>query len=234
MLNLSLQLNELIERQAPPGRLGVGACLREVQQAHRRGARGQIERAGGQLQLRPRLGDVFFEPGERSPDQRPEPALGQALGERVNRGQAVKVDEVLLAVLDDFRFRVVHGSRLEADRFAEDDHLFAHREVFLHERQVPPPAMQPRRAVIEDELEDGLGVLLVPLNAERDDRAPGGNRLLKRQVGDSPQLPAVLVTPWPMQEQVFDSADLQPSQLRRAFRADAGQGGYGSGKGRDR
>ena len=144
------------------------------------------------------------------------------------------MDEVLFAVLDDFGLRVVHRPRLESYRLAEHDHLVAYRKILLHERQVPPAAMQPRCPVIENQFKDGLRVLLKPLHAEGDDGAPRGGRLAELQLGNGPEMPAVLVAPWPMQEQVFDGANLQPCQLRRAFRADAGQRGHRSGKRRDR
>ena len=79
-----------------------------------------------------------------------------------------------------------------------------------------------------------LVCLLEPLHAEGDDGAPRGRRLAELQLGNGPELPAVLVAPGPMQQQVFDGADLQPRQLRRAFRADAGQHRHWSGQGRDR
>ena len=169
---------------------------------------------------------------QRPPDERAQPALRQTLGERINRRQAVEVDEVLFAVFDDFGFRMVHRARLEINRLAEHDHFVAHRKILLHERQVPPAAMEPRGPVVEDQLKDGLGVLLEPLHAEGDDRAPRRRRLAELQLGNRQELAAVLVAPWPMQQQVFDGADLQPGQLRRAFRADAVQGRHRSGQGR--
>ena len=81
--------------------------------------------------------------------------------------------------------------------------------------------MQPRGAVVEDQLEDGLGVLLEPLHAEGDDCAARRGRLAELQLGNGAELAAVLVAPRPVQQQVFDGADLQPGELRGAFRADA-------------
>ena len=92
--------------------------------------------------------------------------------------------------------------------------------------------MQPRGPVIENQLEDGLGVLLVPFDAEGDDGAPRGHGLAELQLGNRQQMAAVLVAPWPMQQQVLDGANLQPGQLRRPFRADAVQGRHRSGQGR--
>ena len=82
---------------------------------------------------------------------------------------------------------------LSESGFAEDDHLVAHGEVLLHERQVPPAAMQPRRAVVEDKLEDGFGVVIEPLDAEGDDVAARGGRLIELQFGDGPEVAAVFV-----------------------------------------
>ena len=75
---------------------------------------------------------------------------------------------------------------------------------------------------------------LIPLDAEGDDLAPRRRRLAELQLGNGPELAAVLVAAGPMQQQVFDGADLQPGQLRRAFRADAVQGCHRPGQGRGR
>ena len=147
--------------------------------------------------------------------------MRQTLGERVNWRQAAEVDDRVLAVFHDFCLRMVYRARLELNWLAEHDHFVAHRKILLHERQVPPAAMQPRGAVIEDKLKDGLGVLLVPFDAEGDDGAPRGHGLAELQLGNWQQMAAVLVAPRPMQHQVFDRANLQTGQLRRPFRPDA-------------
>src|ERR1017187_4182177 len=92
--------------------------------------------------------------------------------------------------------------------------------------------MEPRGPIVEDQLEDGLRVLLEPLHAQGDDRAPRGRRLAELQLGNWQELAAILVAPWPVQQQVLYGADVQPGQLRRAFRADAAQGCHRSGEGR--
>jgi len=144
------------------------------------------------------------------------------------------MDEVLLAVLEDFRFRVVHRPRFQCQQLAENDHFVAHGKVLLHVRQVPPAAVQPGRPVIENQLKDRLGVLREPLHPQGNDGASRRRRLVELQLGNWPELAAILVAVRPMQEQVFDGANLQPCQLHRAFRADTGQRGHGSGKGQGR
>jgi len=222
-LNPPLQRQELLERQPPPGQFRLRRVVREVQPADGLGARGQRGDCGVQRPRRPGRANRVRELPERPPDQRAQPALRQPLGQRVDGGEAVKVDEVLLAVFADFGLRVVEGSGLEVHRFAERNHFLAHREVFLHERQVPPAAMQPRGAVIEDQLEDGAGVVLIPLDSVGDHPAPRGGRHAQLQPGDGGKVAAVFVPGRPMPQQVLEGANLQPGQLRGAFRADAGQ-----------
>ena len=166
------------------------------------------------------IGDLALKLIQRPPDKRAQPALRQPFGERVNGSQAAEVDDRVLAVFHDFRFRMVHGARLELNRLAEDDHFIAHRKILLHERQVPPAAMQPRGPVIENQLEDGLGVLLEPLDAEGDDLASRCDWVAELQAGDRQQLAPVLVAPRTMQQQVLYGANLDAGQLRRPFRAD--------------
>ena len=91
--------------------------------------------------------------------------------------------------------------------------------------------MQPGGAVVEDQFVDGLGVLLEPLDAVGDDFAARGGRLVELQAGDGQEVPAVLVAARPVQQEVFDGENLQPGQLRGAFRADARQGGHWPGEG---
>ena len=51
------------------------------------------------LDLRPGVGDVRLELRERPPDERAQPALREAFGERIDRREAIEVDEVLLPAL---------------------------------------------------------------------------------------------------------------------------------------
>ncbi len=233
-LDLPLQRDELVQRQPPPGEVRFSRGVREVQQADGPGARWESRDFGGQRQFRPGLANPAFELPERPPDQRAEPALRHALSQRVNRGEAIEVDEVLLAVFQDFGLRVVHRPRFEVNRLSERDHFLPDREVLLHERQVPPAAMQPRGAVVENQLEDGLGAVLVPLDALGNNPAPRRGRLAELQSGYGVEMAAVFVAGRPMQQQVPDRANLQPGELRGAFRADAEQSRHRVVQGRER
>jgi hypothetical protein len=51
---------------------------------------------------------------------RAQPALRQALGQRINRRDAVDVDDALLAAFDDFGFGMVHRARLGFLQFSEN------------------------------------------------------------------------------------------------------------------
>jgi hypothetical protein len=126
---------------------------------------------------------------------------------------------------------MVHRARLEQERFAKHDHFVAGGEILFHERQIPPPAMQAGRAVIEDEFVDGPGMLLIPFYAVGHDFAPGRRRLVKLQAGDGQECAAILVAARPMQQEIFDGENLEPGQLRGALWADARQSGHTSGEG---
>src|SRR5208283_5724172 len=101
-----------------------------------------------------------------------------------------------------------------------NENLVAHGEILFHERQVPPAAMQPRRAVVEDDFKDRFAAAAKPFEAGRNDRAACGGRFLHRQFGDGAEMAAVLVSPWPVQEQILDGVNAEPRELCRAFAAD--------------
>ena len=220
-LDLRLQFDELVEREAAAGDFHVGHFFREVEQVNGAGQGGQ--RGRGFL----RLHDLRLELLERPPDQPAQPALRQPLGERINRRDAVEVDGDFLAGLDVFRLGMVDGARLERIGFAENHHVVADREILFEERQVPPAAMQPRRAVVENELEDGLGALGKIIHALRDDLAARGRGHAELQILDREKMAAVLVAARTVEEEIVDGENFQPRQLRRAFGADAGQSGHG-------
>ena len=126
-LDLPLELDELVQRESAPRCLRVRQGFGEVQHANRLGAggkgRGKLQPGG----LGQGIGDLTLKLIQRPPDKRAQPALGQPFGERVNGSQAAEVDDRVLAVFHDFRFRMVHGARLELHRLAEDDHFIAHQ-----------------------------------------------------------------------------------------------------------
>ena len=104
--------------------------------------------------LPPRVGDARFILLEHAPNQSPQPALRQVLGQRINRHDPTQMDEILLRRLNDFGFRMVDRARPERYDLAVDQHFVTGAKVLFQERQVPPAAMEPRRAIVEDELED--------------------------------------------------------------------------------
>ena len=91
--------------------------------------------------------------------------------------------------------------------------------------------MKPRGAIVQDEFEDRFCVLLEPFDAEGDHFAVRDRRFVQLQFRDRPEVAAVLITPWPVQQKVFDSTDFQPSELRGAFRTNAPKGGHRRGQG---
>ena len=168
-----------------------------------------------------RIANLRFKSFQRPPDQSAQPALRQAFGERIHRRDAVDVDETLLAALDDFGFGMIHRARLGLDELAEDEHLVADLEILFHERQVPPAAMQPRRAVVEDEFKNGFAAAAKTFQSLRDNRAARRERFVLRQFGDFAEMPAVFVTARRVQEQIFNRENAEPGKLRRAFAANA-------------
>ena len=130
-------------------RLGALAPVR-VPCVTRTLSRGSARRRPGHL--RPGVRDVPLVLGEGPPDERAQPALGEPLGERVDGREPAEVNEVLLPSLDDFRVRMIYGARLQRDGLAEDNHLVSRRKILLHVGEVPPAAMQPGGAVVEDQL----------------------------------------------------------------------------------
>src|SRR5205085_7253269 len=133
-----------------------------------RGSIWHLTLATSKLHL-PRLRDLAFKSLKRSPNQGSKPSLRQPFGQRVYRRDPAEVNEVLLAAFERFSFGMVDNPRLERVRFAKGEHLISHRKIILHERQVPPAAMQPGRAIVEDDLENGFGMLFEPFRPASND-----------------------------------------------------------------
>src|SRR2546426_465746 len=70
-------------------------------------------RGGTGNELPPRVGDARFILLEHAPNQSPQPALRQVLGQRINRHDPTQMDEILLSRLNDFGFRMVDRARPE-------------------------------------------------------------------------------------------------------------------------
>ena len=83
--------------------------------------------------------------------------------------------------------------------------------------------MQPRRAVVEDDFKNRFAAAAKPFEAQRDNCAAHRGGFLLCEFDNFAEMPAVLVTPRPVQEQILDGADIEPCKLRRAFAADAPQ-----------
>ena len=150
---------------------------------------------------------------------------GKSLGQRIDRRDAIEMDQAFLAVLHHLRLRMVDRARLERDRFAEHDHFVADLEIILHERQVPPPAMQPAGAVIQNEFEHGFGAFARPLHPQRLDSSPRDRRDAHLQFKNGTNLAPVVVAGWRVQQQILDCENSQPRQQPRPFLADPVQGG---------
>ena len=214
-----LQVQKLVEGQALSSLLRVGQFLWEVQLTHRFRPRGQRR----QDETRPRFPNLVLEASQRPPDQPAQPALGHPFGQRVNRSDAVDVNKQLVARFNHFGFRMIDDARLDRFQLAENHDLVVHGEIFLHERQVPPPAMQPASAVFEDKLKNRFGALPVGLEALSDDASASRGRSPHFELADAQEMPAVFVAPRPMQQQLLDGEQSEPGQLRGSFRPDAGQ-----------
>ena len=73
--------------------------------------------------------DFVFKFFQRAPDQRAHHARRQAFRQRMNRHDAVDVDEFVVARLDQFGFGMVNVARLERIRFAENQKLAPDRDT---------------------------------------------------------------------------------------------------------
>ena len=157
----------------------------------------------------------------RTPHGGPQPPLLDAVGQPVHRHDALEVDE-LLSLLGDLGLGVIHRARFLRGELAVHVDEVAGFVVALHVRHVPPAAMQPRRAVVEDELEQALAVAH-PLDASRHDRPGNRARVALGKGLGLVRLVAILVAPGAVPQQVDDRADAELGQARCALTADAGQ-----------
>src|SRR5262245_50670058 len=113
-LHLALQFDELVQCQSSPGGFWVIAVFREVEHSDRL----SLGRKTWDL---PRLKNLRFNLVQRAPNQRAQPALRQAFGERINRSESAEMDEIFFAGLHHFCFRMVKGARFGAEQLAKDD-----------------------------------------------------------------------------------------------------------------
>ena len=81
--------------------------------------------------------------------------------------------------------------------------------------------MQTPRAIFENQLENGLGMLSEPFYAEGHDSAVRDGRFMKLEFRNAAQLLTIFVTMGPMQQQILHRANPQPPQLCRPLRANA-------------
>ena len=105
------------------------------------------------------------------------------------------MEEIFFAGFDDFRLRMVDGPRLERNELAISEHFIALLEVFFHERQVPPPAVEPRRAIVQDKFEHRPVPVAPAFDAEGDDLSARRGCLAQPQISHGPNVSPVLVAP---------------------------------------
>ena len=100
----------------------------------------------------------------------------------------------------------------------------AHHEIILHEGQVPPAAVEPGGAVIENDFEDGFLAAPEFFEAQGDDFTASGAGFIEGEFGNGAEMAAVLVAAGRVQEEVTDGKELEPGELLGAFAADAPEG----------
>ena len=220
LADLPLKPDKLLQRQPLASQLGLPEVAGKMHRLERLRQRQPMTVVAGQ-QFGVSVGYVVGELLNDAPHRAAQPALLDAVGQPVHRHDALEVDE-LLALLGYLRLGVIHRTRFLRLEFAVDVDEVAGFVVALHVRHVPPAAMQPRRAVVDDELEQALAKTH-PLDARRDDRPGDGGIVALGQGLDLVRLVAVLVAPWPVPQQVGDGADAELGQARRALSADTGQ-----------
>jgi len=62
------------------------------------------------------------------------------------------------------------------------------------------------------------------------DPTAGRTGLAQLEVGDAPDMPAILISFGPIQEEVLDGPEAEPGELDRAFGPNSAQGPDGSGE----
>jgi len=153
------------------------------------------------------IGERFLDIGlllvEEAPDERAEPALGETFGERIDGSDAVEVNGVFLARFKHLGFGMIQSSRFEAAEFSIGKDLVTLTKIMLHERQVPPAAMESGGAVVQDEFEQGAAAAAKAIKAQGQDAAPDGGGNARFEVGDPANLAAVLIAAGAMPKKVL-------------------------------
>src|SRR5260221_4255026 len=116
------------------------------------------------------------------------------------------MNEALFPGLDDLRLGMVNRAWLNRTRFSKHNNLVPHGKVLFHEGQIPPAAMQPGGAIVQDEFENGFCVLLEPFDPKRDYSAMRDRRLVQLQLRNRPEVAAILIKPRPGQQQSFNTS----------------------------
>src|SRR5882724_12535625 len=83
--------------------------------------------------------------------------------------------------------------------------------------------MQPARAILENDFKHGFLAVAVSLQAQRDDFAARGTRLIDLHLRDGAEMSPVFIAARAVEQQVFNRVESQPRQLRRALGTDAAQ-----------
>jgi len=211
-----LEDEQLVEREPPPRRLGLGQGGREVEGPQRPPPRQQPVPAARLLGQE--LRHLLPAGGQRVVHDGAEHAGREPLRGGVDGDDAARVQRVVGVAGEDLELLHRHHQRAEALHAAVDDEP---RPAPDQPPQVPlaePGALQDPAAVGDRGLEL---VRPDPPLAEGHDRALGGLFLAGRQVGDRGEVPAVLVPVGAVVQEIPHGGDAQPGQLRRARRADA-------------
>ena len=141
------------------------------------------------------FGDFTLKLFQRPPDQPAHHARRQSLRERMNRDDAIDVDEFIVAGFDEFRFRMLERARAERFRLTERQKLFARDIIILHPPlRLPPAQMEMRRAVIQHALEQTARSFAKSFFPSGNDLATHRHRFTDLQIADGEKLSAIFVT----------------------------------------
>src|ERR1043166_8620511 len=91
-------------------------------------------------------------------------------------------------------FGMIDGARFELEHFPENEDVVAGLKIFFHERQIPPPAMQPRRAVVENDFKNRPAAAAVTFQSLGDNNSAGGEGFAQRELGNFARVTAIFVT----------------------------------------
>ena len=235
-LDHQLKVDEFIERQTLTRPFRIFGFRREMEPPNGLGAPGQgLKKQPGlspvsipcgagvqrfDLQLRMGIDHQPCELLHRAPQDGAQGTLLKSFGEGINRDHSIEMNRRVLAWFRLFRFRMIHRAGSERIGATKRHAFVPHGEKPLHEGQVPPTAMQPRRAIVEDQLKHRAPVAK-SLHPGRHDAPENGCGQSQLQVANRAEPASILVAARRVKQEVVHRAQAEPFQQMSPLRSHA-------------